>query len=265
MYFPNFKRLASDERWLLLSNLAIFLIFTLAKARRGYYLLPILPFAVLLIIAFLRNIQSHSWIITSKLLENLYKILSYLFLFTLFLSPFLIKLYRYELKTSFLILYILLLLLSLFVMFSFKRKEISFWHAFSLLSLSLLCLFYAGIQPIYSESTEKLIGRFVKGLKEDKPHLRERKMCYLKEKGDPTANVYFYAKVTEKVEPVLQIKEDLKSCGIVIVRKELLPDERRFLEDLGYEIKEFIDKKEKSKSYFVAYIQSSETLNTPSR
>jgi len=69
----KFKRLASDERWLLLSNLAVFLIFTLAKARRGYYILPILPFAVLLIITFLRNIQTNSWIITGKLLENLYK------------------------------------------------------------------------------------------------------------------------------------------------------------------------------------------------
>jgi len=69
----KFKTLASDERWLLLSNLAVFLIFPLAKDRRGYYILPILPFAVLLMITFLRNIQSNSWIIIGKLLENLYK------------------------------------------------------------------------------------------------------------------------------------------------------------------------------------------------
>jgi len=264
-YFPKFKTLASDERWLLLSNLAVFLIFTLAKARRGYYILPILPFAVLLMITFLRNIQSNSWIIISKLLENLYKVLAYLFIFLLFISPLFIKLYRYELKLPLLILYLVLLLLSLFIILSFNRKELSFWHAFSLLSLSLLCLFYAGIQPIYSESTEKLTGKFVKEIKKSFPYLKERKVCYLKDKGDPVANVYFYAKITEKVEPVMLTKEDLKDCGIVIVRKELLPDERRLLESLGYQIREFIDKKEKSKSYFVAYVQSSETLNTPSR
>jgi len=264
-YFPKFKKLASDERWLLLSNLAVFLIFTLAKARRSYYILPILPFAVLLMITFLRNIQSNSWIITSKLLENIYKVLSYLFILLLFISPLFIKLYKYELKLPLLILYLVLLLLSLFIILSFNRKELSFWHTFSLLSLSLLCLFYAGIQPIYSESTEKLTGEFVKGLKESLSYLKERKVCYLKDKGDPVANVYFYAKITKKVEPVMLTKEDLKACGILIVRKELLPDERRLLESLGYQIREFIDKKEKSKSYFVAYVQSSETLNTPSR
>jgi 4-amino-4-deoxy-L-arabinose transferase-like glycosyltransferase len=83
-YFPKFKTLASDERWLLLSNLVVFLIFTLAKARRGYYILPILPFAVLLMLTFLRNIQSNSWIITSKLLENLYKVFSLSFYFIAF-------------------------------------------------------------------------------------------------------------------------------------------------------------------------------------
>ncbi|MFZ8832115.1 MAG: hypothetical protein ACO2OY_08200 [Thermodesulfobacteriaceae bacterium] len=163
------------------------------------------------------------------------------------------------------ILYLILLLLSLFIILSFNRKGLSFWHTLSLLSLSLLCLFYAGIQPIYSESTEKLTGEFVKGLKDSLSYLKERKVCYLKDKGDPVANVYFYAKITEKVESVMLTKEDLKACGIVIVRKELLPDERRLLESLGYQIREFIDKKEKSKSYFVAYVQSSETLNTPSR
>jgi len=45
----------------------------------------------------------------------------------------------------------------------------------------------------------------------------------------------------------------------------LLPHERSLLESSGYQIREFIDKKEKSESYFVAYVQSSETLNTPSR
>ncbi|MFZ8832116.1 MAG: hypothetical protein ACO2OY_08205 [Thermodesulfobacteriaceae bacterium] len=39
-----FKKLASDERWLLLSNLAVFLIFTLANARRGYFNLAHTPF-----------------------------------------------------------------------------------------------------------------------------------------------------------------------------------------------------------------------------
>jgi hypothetical protein len=97
----KFKTLASDERWLFLSNLTVFLIFTLAKARRGYYILPILPFAVLLMITFLRNIQSNSWIITGKLLKNIYKVLSYLFILLLFISPLFIKLYRYELKLPF--------------------------------------------------------------------------------------------------------------------------------------------------------------------
>jgi len=93
----------------------------------------------------------------------------------LFISPLFIKLYKYELKLPFLILYFVLLLLYLFIILSFNKKEVSFWHTFSLLSLSLLCLFYAGIQPIYSESTEKLTGEFVKGLKESLTSLKEKK------------------------------------------------------------------------------------------
>jgi len=51
----KFKTLSNDELVFFLSNIAIVLLFTFAKARRGYYLLPILPFTVIMLIFYLKN------------------------------------------------------------------------------------------------------------------------------------------------------------------------------------------------------------------
>ena len=248
-YFIHLKKISNDEKWLLFSNIVIFLIFTLAKARRGYYILSILPFAILLVITFLKNYQVSLSQKATKIIESIHKSLVYLFAFAILISFFFIKLFGYEIKPAFLILYFFLLILSFFIIWSFKEEKIFFWEAFSLITLCLLCLYYAGVQPVYSVSTEKLSGEFIKNLREQSTYLKKMKICYLEEKGRPVANVYFYAKITERILPIKLASEELSACGIVIVRKELDNKEREYLETLGYEIKEFLDKKEKSKSY----------------
>ncbi|MBO4647791.1 MAG: glycosyltransferase family 39 protein [Lentisphaeria bacterium] len=49
----RWKRLGPDDRWLLLSIAAIFLIFSLSDSKRVYYILPILPFCAVLTARFL--------------------------------------------------------------------------------------------------------------------------------------------------------------------------------------------------------------------
>jgi len=49
----NWKKLNSNTRWLLEATLVIFAFFTLSGSRRIYYILPILPFCMLLMAVFL--------------------------------------------------------------------------------------------------------------------------------------------------------------------------------------------------------------------
>jgi len=66
-YIKNFKNLNYNRRWLLLSILAIFLLFTASGSRRSYYILPILPFVTLMMADIL-------WDITNRIIKQQYKI-----------------------------------------------------------------------------------------------------------------------------------------------------------------------------------------------
>ncbi len=50
----KWSNLTQEVKWILASNVAIFLLFTLARCRRSYYILPILPFSVLLMTFYLK-------------------------------------------------------------------------------------------------------------------------------------------------------------------------------------------------------------------
>ena len=64
-YTKNFKKLDYNRRWLLLSVLAIFLLFTASGSRRSYYILPILPFSTIIMADVL-------WEITNKIIKQQY-------------------------------------------------------------------------------------------------------------------------------------------------------------------------------------------------
>ena len=49
----NWKELDSNTRWLIKAIILVFLFFTLSGSRRGYYILPIVPFCALLIAIFI--------------------------------------------------------------------------------------------------------------------------------------------------------------------------------------------------------------------
>jgi 4-amino-4-deoxy-L-arabinose transferase-like glycosyltransferase len=49
----NWKKLSYNTRWLITSIVLIFVFFTISGSRRNYYILPILPFCMLLIAVFL--------------------------------------------------------------------------------------------------------------------------------------------------------------------------------------------------------------------
>ncbi len=49
------KKLSQTDKWIALSSLAIFALFTISSSRRSYYILPILPFLTLGVATFLTN------------------------------------------------------------------------------------------------------------------------------------------------------------------------------------------------------------------
>lgn len=58
--FGNWKKLDAQTRWLLKAIVLIFLLFTASGSRRSYYILPILPFCVLLTSLFIMHLKE-SW------------------------------------------------------------------------------------------------------------------------------------------------------------------------------------------------------------
>ncbi len=54
-FLLNNKKATKNERWLFLSTLSIFLLFTASSSRRSYYILPILPFLSLCIGVFINK------------------------------------------------------------------------------------------------------------------------------------------------------------------------------------------------------------------
>jgi 4-amino-4-deoxy-L-arabinose transferase-like glycosyltransferase len=54
-YIKQWRSLQNQQRWLLYFLLAIFIFFSLSGSRRGYYILPLVPFAILLTADFIAN------------------------------------------------------------------------------------------------------------------------------------------------------------------------------------------------------------------
>ncbi len=259
-YLKNFQPANQEVKWILLANLAVLVLFMLAKARRGYYLLPILPLAVLLILHFLKEkgekIQG---------LLRLHQFLLFFLFLMLTLLPLILKLLHYPLEETFLLAYFFLLGLSFFILWAYLKKRLSLYEDLALLTLCLYALYYPFLKYTYSYPSEKLAGTFVQEIISWKTGGKAPTVCYAKEKDKPTANFFFYAKIMDQVKEVKLSPLDLKDCPILIVREGLTQEEEKLLRDLKYTKKQSFVHREKSKTYEIYFQQSSEALKTPSR
>uniref|UniRef100_A0A7V4N3I2 Glycosyltransferase RgtA/B/C/D-like domain-containing protein n=1 Tax=Thermodesulfobacterium geofontis TaxID=1295609 RepID=A0A7V4N3I2_9BACT len=231
-FAKRFKQISNEEKLFFLTSLAIFLLFTVAKARRGYYILPILPFSVILITYYLKN---H----LDEFLFKFYNFIRFL-LIILTLELFLILPYL-QLKIPFTVAITLILGFFLQVLvFLFYKKERFF--SFILQFIVIEWLIYAMLIPHYSKSSEKETGKFLAKLSYEIPQ------AFICQVNNPVANVYFYAQISKKIEP---FSKD-KNCHILLVRKELTPEIKSLLER-GYYFMEFKAEKEPSKNYYILY------------
>ena len=60
-YLPRYATLDQSRRWLLEAIALVFLFFTLSGSRRWYYILPIMPFCMIMIAAYLAEPDEHRW------------------------------------------------------------------------------------------------------------------------------------------------------------------------------------------------------------
>ena len=250
----NFKNLNLDQKVFLITNFAIFFLFTFAKARRNYYILPILPFSIILITYYLKNNLRNNFKI---LLIKTYIFLSYILPFLTLLSLFWLKKEGYTIHKGTLIFTILVFFFQIWSLFVLSKKT-SALYSIILVFFLVEILFFAYLQPVYSISTEKSAGIFVKNLVENIPSLR---VCSFSPYKKPVANFYFYAKIKKKVIDYNNFEEALKNCDVIVVRKFL---DQKFIErskNFGFLLKSFEDKKEFSKNYYILY--NSSILKTP--
>ncbi|MGC8872523.1 MAG: ArnT family glycosyltransferase [Caldimicrobium sp.] len=258
--FKNFKNFLnfspSEEKLFFITNLLIFLLFTLAKARRDYYILPILPFSIILITFYLQNIK--------EVLIKLYTYLSYLLPLLSIISIIFLKKFGYSLNLELIFWLIVTIILQIFIIAKFIIPKASGDRLVKIMALGLIfylseIYFFSVIQPIYSFSTEKEAGIFVKNLLTKNPNL---KLCSFSPQEKPTANFYYYARIKSKVEDFRELKKDLFECNIIVIRKTIDIEWINSFQTKGFQLVKFESKKDKSKSYYVLY--NSSTLKTPS-
>jgi hypothetical protein len=258
--FKNFKNFLnfspSEEKLFFITNLLIFLLFTIAKARRDYYILPILPFSIILITFYLQNIK--------EVLIKLYTYLSYLLPLLSIISIIFLKKFGYSLNLELIFWLIVTIILQIFIIAKFIIPKASGDRLVKIMALGLIfylseIYFFSVIQPIYSFSTEKEAGIFVKNLLTKNPNL---KLCSFSPQEKPTANFYYYARIKSKVEDFRELKKDLFECNIIVIRKTIDIEWINSFQTKGFQLVKFESKKDKSKSYYVLY--NSSTLKTPS-
>lgn len=247
----NFSLLTGVEKVFLLSNLAIFLLFAIAKARRGYYILPILPFSIILITLYIKRF-------TPTILPKIYTWGAFVIPLITLSSPLILKSFGFTITFKLIFYTILFFLLQVGLLL--LRTKISYpFLAIVLLYLSKEVLFFGLYQPHFSQSTEKEAGKFVKTLITENKNLR---LCAVSKEEGPVANFYFYAEIKEKVPLYREEERALRECHVLILRKTLPPQVQEKARTLNFIIRSFENRKEPSKSYYILY--NSSTLKTPS-
>ena len=59
-YIKKWQTLSNQHKWLLVFFIAIFTFFSLSGSKRGYYILPLLPFAMLIMAEWIHNLFEHN-------------------------------------------------------------------------------------------------------------------------------------------------------------------------------------------------------------
>ncbi len=249
-----FKRLPGDERSFLLANIFIFLLFCLAKARRGYYILPLLPFTVTSLTFYLKELKK-------TLLLKIHAGIAYFLPLGTILGLYLLHQKGYQITWEILAGLFLTITLQGLLILRCRRVSEAPQKIFTLLLIFLLSeiLYFSFLQPVYSSTTEKEAGQRIQTFVKTYPQAR---ICSLSPEEKPVANFYFYAGIQSKVEDFRDLKESIFNCDALVVRKHLREEWIRTFQERGFGLIRFESQKDRSKNYYIFY--NSSILKTPS-
>jgi len=210
----NFGALNERTKFLLIANIVIFCIFTLAKARRSYYILPILPYSTLLIAAYLEN----NW---NEILKKVCEFLSILLFIALSLSPFFIWLclplyYRSPVPHAVIIASLIIAVIG-GILFFMKDKLGLFKMALYVALMEVLFLCF--LQPYFSTRSQKEIAFLAKECLNQMEANKTPRLCAYK---GLVANVYFYLDIRDAVPVYDSFDLALRECDLILGSKKSL-------------------------------------------
>ncbi len=239
-YLINFQKLKREYKWLVLSFLFVFFIFTISGSRRSYYILPILPFAALIAGS---SVEFFEKKLVKKILI-LQVILFFILSILLILSPIAYKLnFIPYINTQFFYILsfhgIILLLLSSCYFISVKKRS-----SYDIIFLSLLGVITATGYILYEkpffdkEDTEKQFIVKVKNLTSDK----HQKIYYYKLGPRLRARLSFYLNRKYAIKHIRNINELHKLANditpfIVISEKEHIKNISKQIKQLNKNLK----------------------------
>ncbi|HFC97291.1 MAG TPA: hypothetical protein ENJ40_02370 [Thermosulfurimonas dismutans] len=216
--------LSEKERLLLWAMGAIFLLFTLARARRSYYILPILPFCVLFTTLYLREaIRRPDGL--SRIVFYAYGILTFILGLALLPAPLLWPLLGFPAEKfglSFAVTAAGLLVLSALIWCMLRSAPP--WG----LILAYLVLYIVGLSvltPALTPPSEKVFGRALSALSRSTGETP----CAL---GKVSANLYFYLSFPRRIPVFSSARELPPSCRLVFFRESFYKKETAFLRTL---------------------------------
>ncbi len=236
IFLKGLKGLPYEAKWLGVSILAIFLLFTVAGSRRSYYILPILPFCAI----FTGMLFDSSLPFKESLVKRAIGLQGAFFLFFA-LSLCLLASYgligrTFPLKEDFLravLVHGLLLLVGTFLIFYFLKKERASSLIFSLLFTGYILT--AGFILVEKSHFDKFSTErtFVKGLKAIQKSLPNTiKFSYYHMGTRTRARLSFYLNEKEPIPNLTKIKrEEAKDLVLISEREDfeiLLRDLKRY-------------------------------------
>ncbi|MBX6422830.1 glycosyltransferase family 39 protein [Thermosulfurimonas sp. F29] len=209
----QWRNLSERERLVLLSIAAVFLLFTLARARRSYYILPILPFCVLLTSTYLSRVIRTPGRYSLGLFY-LYGALTFFAGVALCLAPFIwgwLSLPPLSLRLK-LAVTLAGMITTVSLVLCVLRSTPPWGLIFSYLAMAVVGL--SVLTPTLTPPSEKAFGRELARL----ARARGETPCAL---GKVSANLFFYLEWPGPI-PVFQTPEDWPSrCRMVFFRESL--------------------------------------------
>ena len=242
--------LSEKERLVLFAMGAIFLLFTLARARRSYYILPILPFCVLFTTFYLREAMRRPDGL-SRIVFYAYGVITFLLGLVLLPAPLLWPLLGFPAEKSglsFAVTAAGLLVISALIWCMLRSTPP--WG----LILAYLVLYILGLSvltPALTPPSEKVFGRALSALS----RRTGETPCAL---GKVSANLYFYLSFPRRIPVFSSARELPPSCRLVFFRESFYKKETSLGEILEerilalYSLEESYLSKDNNKNYLLA-------------